>query len=124
MTRAAIERDDFSVPAPDEFVMMFGCDIDFDDVTHTEGYTFTNNSKQISKMWIGTADRTFSLSITHDETEIVRIYDECLSRIKLDEERQMIEIWFGMKNLIQKVDFIVYPKFKVSLVRYRQNNSM
>ncbi|WP_163264829.1 hypothetical protein [Chelativorans alearense] len=122
MMRAAIQRDDLSLPASEDFVAAFGCDVEFDEQTHTECYAFTDSFKQISKMWIGTADRTFSLSIARDGAEIVRVYDERLSSIRLDEGRQMIVVTLGDDSWSQRLELSVWPRIKVAFTQSLNKN--
>jgi len=117
--REAIVRDDLSIPASDDFIAAFGCDVEFDEQTYTELYTFVDELDQTLKMWIGTADRTFSLSVVKNETESVRVYDECLSCIRLDEDRKMILIILGKDSCTQKLEIAVWPRITASFTRMR-----
>jgi hypothetical protein len=60
--RSAIARDDLILPATIELVSVFGCEYSFDPDTHTECYVFGVGVEAQAKVWIGTLDRTFSMS--------------------------------------------------------------
>ncbi|MCV0349031.1 MULTISPECIES: hypothetical protein [Alphaproteobacteria] len=119
MTRAAIHREDLVVPASEDFVAAFGCDVNFDQQAHTEEYVFEDELGDISKMWIGSVDRTFGLSMAKSGAEVVRVFDECLSCVRLDESRQIITITLGDGGLIQELEFSVWPRSGVSFTRKR-----
>ncbi|PRA75492.1 hypothetical protein CQ054_22940 [Ochrobactrum sp. MYb29] len=119
MKRAAILRDDLIVPASEDFVAAFGCDVEFDEQTHTEVYAFVDEIHQVSKMWIGTIDRTFSLSISKEGAEIVRVYDECLLSVRLDEGRQTIVITLGQDRGVQRLELSVWPRMTAIFTRMR-----
>ena len=119
MTRTAIQREDFYIPASEDFIAAFGGELEFDEQTHTECYLFADDANRVSRMYIGIADRTFGLSIIFEGDEIVRVYDENLSEIRLDEERQVIIIKLGTFNCDQKVELAVWPRIAVSFSRLR-----
>lgn len=119
MKRSAISRDDLSVPASEDFVAAFGCDVEFDEQTHTELYAFVDEFHQTSKMWVGTVDRTFSLSIAKEGAEIVRVYDVRLSSVRLDEERQVIVITLGEDICAQRLELSVWPRITAVFTRMR-----
>jgi hypothetical protein len=119
MIREAILQDDLSIPASNDFVVGFGCDVEFDEQTYTELYTFVDELNQTLKMCIGTADRTFSLSIVRNEVEIVRVYDECLSCVSLDENRKIIVIILGKDRCTQKLELSVWPRVTATFTRMR-----
>jgi len=107
MIRAAIKREDLHIPAWNDFVASFGCELEFDEQTHIECYFFTDDFGQLSKHWIGTADRTFGLSISSGGAEIIRVYDENLRAVRLDEERQLFVITLRTSDDDQKIEFTV-----------------
>lgn len=117
MSRAVILRDGLSIPASDDFVAAFGCDVEFDDQTYTELYSFVDELNQTSKMWLGTVDGTFSLLIAREGAEILRVYDETLSCVKLDEKRQLIIVALGKGRGAQRLDFCVWPRISAVFTR-------
>ena len=119
MIRDAIFQGNFIIPASNDFVAEFGCDVEFDEQTYTELYTFVDELNQILKIWIGTADRTFSLSVTKNEVESLRVYDECLSCIYLDENKKNLEITLGKDSCTQKLVLSVWPIITVNFTRMR-----
>lgn len=119
MIRDAIFQENFIIPASNDFVAEFGCDVEFDEQTYTELYTFVDELNQILKIWIGTADRTFSLSVTKNEVESLRVYDECLSCIHLDENKKNLEITLGKDSCTQKLVLSVWPIITVDFTRMR-----
>lgn len=119
MIRSAIHREDLVVPASEDFVAAFGCDVSFDEQTHTEEYVFADELGDISRMWIGSVDRTFGLSMAKSGKEVVRVFDECLSCVRLDEIRQRITITLGDGRPAQELELSVWPRSGVSFTRKR-----
>lgn len=119
MIRQAIHREELTVPASEDFVAAFGCDVDFDQQTHTEEYVFVDQHGEKSKLWIGTADRTFGLSVFQNGVEVLRLLDECLSNVRLDEERQMILVTHGNGGSIQELELLVWPSVRATFTRRR-----
>ncbi|MBY5925752.1 MULTISPECIES: hypothetical protein [Halomonas] len=117
--RAAINRENFVLPASIDFIAAFGCDVNFDRQTHTEEYVFEDELSDISRMWIGSVDRTFSLSMTKNGTEVVRVFDECVSCVRLDETRKVVVITLGDGAFTQELTLSVWPRGRVSFTRMR-----
>ena len=119
MKRASKHRQDLVVPASEDFVAAFGCDVNFDERSETEEYVFVDETGDTTEMWIGSFDRTFGLSIVKNNIEVISVFDACLSGVRIDEERQVITITLGDDGASQKLELSIWPRIKVSFSRKR-----
>lgn len=119
MIRASKHREGLVVPASEDFVAAFGCDVNYDEQSETQEYVFVDEMGDTSEMWIGTFDRTFGLSIFKSGVEVISVFDAYLSWIRIDEERQVITIALGDDGVSQELELAIWPRIKVSFSRKR-----
>lgn len=114
--RLEINEADFCVPASNDIVAAFGCDLEVDDEFFVETYTFRDELGQPARIWLGTVDRTFSMAIGEEASEAFRITNGRLNHLSIDEDRQLISIGLGERELKLTLNLYVWPRAKVDLL--------
>jgi|GEM_PF-3175278 len=120
MNRLAFSREDLIIPSSEDFVATFGCDFSFDELSYTENYVFADDYDNKIYLWVGIADKTFSLSIKSDDFETLKIYSESLQKISLDEKRQSIIIVPGTSDLFQQMQLKIWPRASLHITTTRR----
>lgn len=120
MSRLAIYREDLSIPSSEEFVATFGCDFSFDELSYTENYVFADHYGNKIYLWIGIADKTFSLIIKFEDFEVVHIYGESIRKISLDEKQQSVVIIAGASGSLQEMQLKIWPRASLHISTVRR----
>jgi hypothetical protein len=103
-----------AIPSPNDFQAAFGCDCVIDkDLIQT--CHFKDRDGAMMTITFSPIDKSFGLSLSKFDVEIIKIYNETLRELVINEDEQEIDVILGdYSSTVIKI--IVWPLISLSIV--------
>ncbi len=102
------------MPSSDDFISIFGCEYSVSDDL-IQKYKFQDDAANELGLTLGLSDCSFGLSLLQNGFEILKIYDERLRSVTINESDQSILAILGDTGKEQKIRIVVWPKAQISI---------
>lgn len=107
------------IPDSDEFISVFGCEYFIDDYV-TQKYVFHDSDSGRLILVFGIADNSFGLTFIQNDFQVIKIYDEGLRSVAINEFDQSISISLRTLESEQKIKVTVWPRVQIIIEHLTQ----